>query len=50
MLYHDKIDVSEGIDINTTSASKECDICNCRYFLDKGFKLNSMSAIAVMTY
>ena len=28
MLYFDRIDVSEGIDINKTSASKECDICH----------------------
>ena len=29
MLYYDRIDVSEGIDINNkTSASKECDICH----------------------
>ena len=28
MLYYDKIDVSEGIDVNKTSASKECDICD----------------------
>ena len=26
MLYCDRIDVSEGFDINKTSASKECDI------------------------
>ena len=38
MLYFDKIDVSEGIDVNKTSASKECDICHCWYFLNKGFK------------
>ena len=38
MLYYDKIDVSEGIDINKTSTSKECNICHCWYFLDKGFK------------
>ena len=37
MLYYDKIDVSEGLDINETSASKECDICCYWYFLDKGF-------------
>ena len=24
MLYHDKIDVSEGIDVNKTSASRKC--------------------------
>ena len=28
MLYYDRIDVSEGIDINKTSASKECVICH----------------------
>ena len=26
MLYYDRIEVSVGIDINKTSASKECDI------------------------
>ena len=28
MPYYDRIDVSEGIDVNKTSASKECDICH----------------------
>ena len=28
MLYYDRIDVSEGIDVNKTSASKECDACH----------------------
>ena len=28
MLYYDRIDISEGIDINKTSASKECDVCH----------------------
>ena len=28
MLYFDRTDVSEGIDVNKTSASKECDICH----------------------
>ena len=32
-----KIDISEGIDINKTNASKECDICYYWYFLDKNF-------------
>ena len=32
MLYFDRIDVSEGIDINKTNASKECDICHYWYF------------------
>ena len=38
MLQHDKIDFSEGIDINKTSASKEGSICHYWYFLDKAFK------------
>ena len=38
MLYLDRIDVSEGIDVNKTSESKECDICHYWYFLNKGFK------------
>ena len=37
-LYFDRIDVSEEIDINKTSASKECDICHYWYFLNKGLK------------
>ena len=28
LLYFDRIDVSEKIDVNKTSASKECDICH----------------------
>ena len=37
MLEYDKVDISEGIDINKTSASKECDICHYCYFLNKNF-------------
>ena len=33
MLYYDRIDVSEGIDVNKTSASKGCDICRYWHFL-----------------
>ena len=38
MLYADRFDSSEGIDVNKTSESKECDIYHYCYFLDKGFK------------
>ena len=27
MLEYDRIDISEGIDTNKTSASKECSVC-----------------------
>ena len=38
MLYYDRIDVSEGINVNKISASKECDICHYWYFVSKVFK------------
>ena len=38
MLEYDRIDISEGIDVNKTNASKECDICHYWYFKDIGFK------------
>ena len=41
MLYYDRIDVSEGIDVNKTSASKECDICHYWYFLNYNFKFQT---------
>ena len=39
MLYYDRVDVSEGIDVNKTSESKECNVCHYWYFLNKGFQL-----------
>ena len=41
MLYYNRIDVSEGTDINKTSAPRECDICHYWYFLNKGFKFQT---------
>ena len=38
MLEYDRIDISEGIDINKTSKSKECKICHYWYFKNIGFK------------
>ena len=38
MLYFDRIEVSEGIDVNETSESKECDVCHYWHFLNKCFK------------
>ena len=32
MLYHDGIEVSEAINVNKTSESKECDVCQYWYF------------------
>ena len=41
MLYFNRTDISEGIDVNKTSESKECDICHYWYFLNKSFKFQS---------
>ena len=38
MLEYDRLEISEGIDINETNTSKECEIYHYWYFLDKGFK------------
>ena len=38
MLQYEQIDVSERIDINKTSASKECTLCHYWYFKDVGYK------------
>ena len=38
MPEYGRIDISEGIDVNKTNASKECDICHYWYFKDIGFK------------
>ena len=33
MIYFDRIDVSEGIDVNKAGASNKCDICHYWCFL-----------------
>ena len=38
MLEYNRIDISEGIDINKTNLSKECDICYYWYFKNTCFK------------
>ena len=38
MLQYQKINVSEGIDVNKTSASKECELYHYWFFKDIGFK------------
>ena len=54
MLYYDRINVSEGIDVNKISASKECDVCHYWYFLNFSFQFQpnvcNRCAIDVMIY
>ena len=55
MLQYDGIDVSEGIDINKTSESKECMLCHYWYFKGVGYKFqpylcNGYHSASVMAY
>ena len=38
MLHYQKMGVSEGIDVNKTSLSKECELCHYWFFKNIGFK------------
>ena len=38
MIQYQKIDVSEGIDVSKTSASKELELCHYWFFKNIGFK------------
>ena len=37
MLVYERIDISDGIDVNKSYKSKECTLCHYWYFLDKSF-------------
>ena len=41
MLQYERIDISERIDTNKTSASKECMLCHYWYFKNIGCKSES---------
>ena len=38
MLRYQKTDISEGIDVNKTNASKKCEVCHYWLFKNIGFK------------
>ena len=49
MLEYDRIDISEGIDINKCEeTSRECSLCKFYYFLDKNFKYDHIYLMVVM--
>ena len=55
MLQYEKIDVSEGIDVNKTCASTECQLCHYWFFKDVGFKFeehvcNGCHGLSTMAY
>ena len=37
----DRVGISEGIDVNKTSVSKECDKCHYQYFLNYSFQFQT---------
>ena len=43
-----KIDISEGIDLNKTNASKECELCHYWFFKILDLNLKNMFVINVM--
>ena len=55
MLQYDRIDISEGIDVNKTSESKECILSHYWYFKDIGYKFqpylcNECHGVSIMAY
>ena len=45
MLYNNRIEVSEGVDVNKINESKEFDICHYCHFLDKEIRFQTYSCI-----
>ena len=41
MLEYDRIDISEGTDVDKLNKSKKCMLCHYWYFLDKSFSYGS---------
>ena len=50
MLQYEKMDVSEEIDVNKTSASKECSFVTIGFLKILDLNLNIMFVIKVMIY
>ena len=48
MLQYERIDVSEGIDLNKSDKSKECMICHYWYFRDIGYNYEHIFIINAM--
>ena len=49
MLEYDRIDISEGIDINKCEETpRECSLCKFYYFLDKNLSMDHIYVMVVM--
>ena len=49
-MYYNKINVSEGIDINKSNISEECMICHYWYLLDLNINMSQKYVIDVIIY
>ena len=49
MLQYQKIDASEGIDVNKTSASKECELCHYWFLKMLDLNLKSMFIMSILS-
>ena len=45
MLFFDRIDVSEGTDVNKIIALHECVACHYRYFLEMNFRFQKVCIV-----
>ena len=49
MLEYERIDISEGSDVNKTDLSKECDICHgCHDLMQKAMGFNNIAIVYVI--
>ena len=51
MLEYDRINISEGIDINKCEeTSRECSLCKFYYFLDKNLSMDHIYVMVVLIF
>ena len=48
MLKYDKIDTTEGMDVDKTNKSRECMFCHCWYYLNKTLVMVHVLVMAVI--
>ena len=49
MLVYEKIDISDGIDVDMSDKSKECMLCHYWYFLDKALAMDHIFVMDAIT-
>ena len=49
MLAYERIDISDGIDVNKSYKSKGCTLCHYWYFFDKNFSYDHIFVMDAVT-